>query len=71
MTFCSPGRVVRQALHKQHMGALFLFDFSAAFPSLSHEYLWSTLEHIGVPPNFIRATKLFYQDNKHQLKMGQ
>ena len=38
-------------------GALILFDFSA-FPSISHDYLLTVMEAVGVPPsvmNFVRA----------------
>ena len=31
-------------------GAAVLFDFEAAFPSLSQEFMWTTLEHINVAP---------------------
>lgn len=61
---------IKRTLQKHPLGALFLFDFSAAFPSLNHEYMWDILKHIGVPSNFIRATKLLYQNNYHQLKLG-
>jgi len=49
------------------LGALLLFDFSAAFPSVSHDYLWEILDHIGVPPHFLHAIKSLYIKNTHQL----
>eukprot|EP00973_Karenia_brevis_P051119 7100166-Karenia_brevis.AAC.1 len=50
-------------------GALILFDFSAAFPSLSHQYMWSVLEHIGVPGPVLSAFKAFYVNNALHLKL--
>ena len=32
-------------------GGIVLFDFNAAFPSLSHKYIHTTLQAIGVPPD--------------------
>ena len=40
-------------------GAIILFDFSVAFPSLAHEMIWDTLEEIGIDPSFIRVVKAF------------
>ena len=54
----------------QQFGALDLFDFYAAFPSLSHEYMWTVLEHIGVPPHILNAFKSFYFKNTLCLKMN-
>jgi hypothetical protein len=45
-------------------GSLILFDFAAAFPSMSHDYMFGVLEWIGVPPeamSFIRS--LYHQKN--------
>ena len=50
-------------------GAILLFDFSAAFPSLAHDMLWDTLEVAGVDADYIRAIKLFYKHNKHIMKL--
>lgn len=49
------------------LGALLLFDFNAAFPSLSHDYLWKILSHIGVPPYFLQAIRSLYHQNSHSL----
>ena len=38
---------MKVSLRCEH-GALILFDFTAAFPSVSHEFRWKVLEHIGV-----------------------
>ena len=53
---------------KSPRGAILLFDFKAAFPSMSHEFMWETLEAIGLPKQYIRALQQFYKDNKHQIR---
>ncbi|CAK0903318.1 unnamed protein product [Prorocentrum cordatum] len=45
-------------------GAIVPFDFKAAFPSLSHDYMRGALEAIGLPPRHIDALRMFYKDNK-------
>jgi hypothetical protein len=35
--------------------ALILFDFKAAFPSVSQEFLWMALEAISLPPAWIQV----------------
>ena len=55
---------------KHRRGAILLFDFKAAFPSLSHDFLWETLAALGLPGEFIRALQMFYIDNKHILRIG-
>ena len=51
-------------------GALVLFDFTAAFPSVCHEYMWEALSSMGVPPQAIRAYQKLYQHNTHSIRMG-
>ena len=51
-------------------GAIVLFDFKAAFPSLSHDYMWDALVAIGLPPGNVDALRLFYVGNKHWMKIG-
>lgn len=53
---------------KSARGAILLFDFKAAFPSMSHEFMWETLQAIGLPAQYIRALQQFYRDNKHQIR---
>jgi hypothetical protein len=53
---------------KSRAGAI-LFDFSAAFPSLSHDMLWDALEILGIDGEFIEVVKLFYKGNKHFIKV--
>lgn len=55
---------------KSKRGAIVLFDFRAAFPSMSHEFMWDTLSAIGLPSRYIEALKLFYKSNKHFIKVG-
>jgi len=49
-------------------GALVLFDFKAAFPSVSHEYMWAVLEAIGVPLSWLRAIRRLYVRNDCRVK---
>ena len=51
-------------------GALILFDFTAAFPSVNHEYLWATLGAAGIPHQVIRAYQHLYKENKHMIRLG-
>ena len=44
-------------------GAIFLFDFKAAFPSVSHEFLINSLSSIGVPPHALAFIKALYENN--------
>ena len=48
--------------------ALLLFDFVAAFPTISHSFLWSALQAVGMPINIIRAIQGLYANNHHWLK---
>ena len=50
-------------------GAILLFDFTAAFPSLDHDMIWDTLAEMGIPACFIDVIKTFYMNNKHILKL--
>ncbi len=45
---------------KHRRAAILLFDVKAAFPSLSHDFLWETLA--ALPGEFIRALQMFYID---------
>ena len=50
-------------------GALLLFDFRAAFPSMSHDFMWDVLEGIGIPSQYVRALQLFSRNNKHMMNI--
>ena len=45
-------------------GAIIIFDFAAAFPSVSQEYLMETLRHIGLPPNALNFVGALYDNNQ-------
>ena len=38
-------------------------DFSAAFDSLSHDFIEEVLNHFNFPPHFVRAIKTYLKDN--------
>ena len=54
----------------QENGALFLFDFRAAFPSVAHEYIFLVLRHIGFPQAMLRFLRALYDRNKCLLSIG-
>jgi len=51
-------------------GAILLFDFKAAFASLSHDFIWDMLSSIGLSSGYIEALKLLYQNNLHFMRVG-
>ena len=57
---------MRVALHGT-AGATVLFDFAAAFPSLSHDYLLEALELMGLP----RAARNLVQALHHRQHCSQ
>ena len=50
-------------------GALILFDFEAAFPSLSQEFLMNSLQAVGLPPGIMQVIKFLYQNNECVIKL--
>jgi len=50
-------------------GGLVLVDLAAAFPSVSHDYLFNVLSRQGVPENIIQSVKMFYQGNQNFLSL--
>ena len=54
---------------KHSRGAVILFDFAAAFPSLSQEYMWHLLAHIGLPREILLAIQRLYMNNLHFIKV--
>ena len=50
---------MRYALHFDSP-ALILFDFAASFPSISQEYIFEVLEHLGVPAPARRLVRSLY-----------
>ena len=54
---------------KHERGMLILFDFEAAFPSLSREFMLETLQGIGFPPNLLQVISCLYHNNAHLLRL--
>ena len=52
---------------KCERGALLLFDFKAAFPSVAHKFLIESLESIGLPPAAIAFIRSLYDNNKFDI----
>ena len=52
------------------LAACLLFDFSSAFPSLSHEYLWECLSTLGFDKHFISGLMKLYKNNLHFIKIA-
>lgn len=63
-------RAMEHAASLDHRAASIFVDFWAAFPSLSHEYLWLVLEHIGVSAPVIAAIQALYRSNRHWIRFG-
>ena len=57
----------RAALQSRDGGACF-FDFAAAFPSISHDFLWRALAAAGVPARIVSRIQSLYSANSHWLK---
>lgn len=53
--------IIERNIKKGIKGAVVAFDFSKAFDSISHEYLWKVMTHVGFGPNFIQMVKTLYQ----------
>ena len=51
-------------------GALILFDFKAAFPSISHDYLFDVLRHLGLPPEAMHVVEALYNGNRCVISCG-
>lgn len=47
-----------------HRGGTMLFDFKAAFPSISHTYLHRVIEHLGFPRHITNAITALYNNNR-------
>ena len=55
---------------KSERGVLVLFDFEAAFPSISKAYLLPMLDVLGVPAPFTRLVKALYHDCRCIMKVA-
>ena len=60
--------MISHSLQHKRAAAIF-FDFTAAFPSLAHVFLWEALRAAGIPLSVIAAIKQLYTNNAHWLKM--
>ena len=56
------------AFHFHHPAAVF-FDFSAAFPSISWEYMWHILKRISAPEFLRTALRNLYRNNSQILRL--
>jgi len=50
-------------------GALVLFDFKAAFPSVSHSFLIRSLQYIGLPKAAINLIRAMYHNNTCYIRL--
>ena len=58
----------QQSLHANSTAATLLFDFCAAFPSLSRIFIFIALAFLGIPPHIIQALRNLYSDNDRYYK---
>ena len=54
---------------KSEHGALVLFDFRAAFPSVSHPFLMKCLELLGLPQEAMNFIRTMYNSNKCYVRL--
>jgi len=54
---------------KRDNGALILFDFKAAFPSVSHDFLIKCLKYLGLPKCAMRFIKCMYHNNRCYIRI--
>ena len=57
------------SLHDED-GALMLMDFASAFPSISQEFMFTTLRAIGIPQVAIRTIQSLYSESYCQIRHG-
>ena len=62
---------IRQCAHPElNHGCAIFFDFSAAFVSIAHDFLWRYLAHTGIPLPFVSGLRKMYTNNQHFIKLG-
>ena len=62
---------ISQVVSLEHgRGGLFLFDFKAAFPSLSHGYMSSVLKALGIPVHILNFIQMLYDNHCCHIAMG-
>ena len=54
---------------KHDGGALVLFDFKAAFPSISHPFLIACLKYLGLPSSAMHFIEAMYDGNKCYMRV--
>ena len=59
----------RRASYLYSRPSMILFDFKAAFPSISHDYMWDMLKLMGVHVYLIHAFQQFYRGNLQRIKV--
>ena len=64
------GIALSQVAHCESSVALIGFDIKAAFPSLSHYYMWKVLARYGIPRNIVQALKALYYKHRVVLRMA-
>ena len=55
---------------EEEEASLVFFDFKAAFPSLSHDFMWYALQQLGVSDPWFSAIRKFYRSNVQHLGGG-
>ena len=54
----------------QPAGACILLDFASAFPSISQDFLFEVLRHIGLPGNALNLLTFLYSNSLCEVKHG-
>ena len=54
----------------QPSGACILLDFASAFPSISQDFLFEVLRHIGLPQSAITLLTSLYSNSRCEVKQG-
>ena len=55
---------------KVKQGAIVLFDFAAAFPSISNTYMFTMLGNLGIPTKVINLIKALYSQVRCYMTLG-
>ncbi len=50
-------------LNEEHDGIVLFLDFKKAFDSVSHQFLFHLLEHMGFSSEFVTWTRILYRDS--------
>ena len=55
---------------EQESGGTVLFDIKAAFPSVSHGYMFDVLAGLGTPPEALHFLRSLYDEGRRELIVG-